>query len=860
MTLSRRQLSFWRCAIRKTEERRTQNNKNNKASLVDPTLSLLPESLTPAVCVPLSEKIITGATEETTVTAGVVGAIPSTLSLSVMDPRFQPTTPANYQQQQHRKRPRLSVDANGSNSSGLQLFPLEYSFHHPENPPNQPQYYHQRDEHPKRFIAARNYNSMMTTTTTNMGHSPDDDTIHRNNHQHYHHKYVTYPHENYTEQDDAGVGQQQQTTATTWGVPVTDAVSRRATADVNDSFEQYNNNDDDSNNNNNNSTKFLSSSPAPPSSSASSSASSPTGGAVGAPTTTATTTTKQPKTTEATATNTASSATSTPALTSSCPSLWTEEDHRSFVEAIYEIGLKHASPSVILEKMVLVNADNANRKKSDKKKHNRHHPQLTSERVKSHLQKYRNNKIKSYTEFMGEYDAWMQKALTVGAATASSSHRRASSMERAANTASTVPTRLVAPRKILDIVGCSSNTLSGHTAVAATAVGEHVLLGGDLPAFLTYCVMWEEGGAVENEKDALSATTGRLSSALSPYDASSHHAAALLSAHTGDGDGSSSMDLAQDFSAFSNYFTGTTLPFPILTREERNSPLGASIGHVISLFHTMTQHIMRARVARGGSEPQSSKEQQQQQPRPLSEQNNGPDQRMDTQVRHQLRMSSGDEDPSSCMEQNNSLQQQRGRNQAPMMTWVAPGMNQDQELQQQSIHDQNLMQNNNFTFTQHFQHSRNLQNLLYQQHQEEPGQQEIDHQQQYQQISQLTYQQQQLQSQVPQEHIQYFSGGEASYTLDQDALNAATGQTNNDYQFRPQFVNDASASSKSRSRPRPRDREAAMQRQQRQALEFHYRFHHNQNNANSENNNRRKERQMGERRPRSSHSTSGRER
>ena len=50
-----------------------------------------------------------------------------------------------------------------------------------------------------------------------------------------------------------------------------------------------------------------------------------------------------------------------------------ESTHRMFVAAIYKAGIKHASPSVIMENMTLS------------------HKAITSERVKSHLQKYRNN-------------------------------------------------------------------------------------------------------------------------------------------------------------------------------------------------------------------------------------------------------------------------------------------------------------------------------------------------------------------------------------------------------------------------------------------------------------------------------------
>ena len=64
---------------------------------------------------------------------------------------------------------------------------------------------------------------------------------------------------------------------------------------------------------------------------------------------------------------------------------WPDELHRDFVAAVFEVGLKHSSPSAIME-------------------HMKQHTSVTSERVKSHLQKYRLNKTKSKNEFMKSYD------------------------------------------------------------------------------------------------------------------------------------------------------------------------------------------------------------------------------------------------------------------------------------------------------------------------------------------------------------------------------------------------------------------------------------------------------------------------
>jgi SHAQKYF class myb-like DNA-binding protein len=69
---------------------------------------------------------------------------------------------------------------------------------------------------------------------------------------------------------------------------------------------------------------------------------------------------------------------------------WPEELHRDFVSAIFDVGLKHSSPSTVLEHMP-------------------QHEQITTERIKSHLQKYRMHRQKSKKEFMTSYAATLQK-------------------------------------------------------------------------------------------------------------------------------------------------------------------------------------------------------------------------------------------------------------------------------------------------------------------------------------------------------------------------------------------------------------------------------------------------------------------
>ena len=67
---------------------------------------------------------------------------------------------------------------------------------------------------------------------------------------------------------------------------------------------------------------------------------------------------------------------------------WPDELHRHFVSAVFDVGLKHSSPSSLLEQMP-----------KDE--------QTTSERIKSHLQKYRLHRQKSKEDFISSYDAAM---------------------------------------------------------------------------------------------------------------------------------------------------------------------------------------------------------------------------------------------------------------------------------------------------------------------------------------------------------------------------------------------------------------------------------------------------------------------
>ena len=80
---------------------------------------------------------------------------------------------------------------------------------------------------------------------------------------------------------------------------------------------------------------------------------------------------------------------------------WPEDLHRDFVSAVFDVGLKNSSPSAILEHMPP-------------------HEQVTTERIKSHLQKYRLHRAKSKKEFLSSYSVTLAKMQKEGTSTTKS--------------------------------------------------------------------------------------------------------------------------------------------------------------------------------------------------------------------------------------------------------------------------------------------------------------------------------------------------------------------------------------------------------------------------------------------------------
>lgn len=212
-----------------------------------------------------------------------------------------------------------------------------------------------------------------------------------------------------------------------------------------------------------------------------------------------------------------------PATGGSEEDAWTTDLHRSLVETIFTTGMRHASPSVILDFMS--NAEDF---------------PLTSERVKSHLQKYRNQAEKSQADFMQEYDTFLQRALSIGSQSSGST------------------ARLLPTANVTQIMG-----------------QEGPLYGGDAAAAATYDMLYK------SNQQKIGASEG-LGSERSEFDSAVHH---FLTPSV----------LRQASTSLADHCQGQKIKIPQLTAEEKNSPLGLSMGHIVDTFKALEDELDRQR-------------------------------------------------------------------------------------------------------------------------------------------------------------------------------------------------------------------------------------------------------------------------
>ena len=228
---------------------------------------------------------------------------------------------------------------------------------------------------------------------------------------------------------------------------------------------------------------------------------------------------------------------------------WPEEAHRDFVSAVFDVGLKQSSPAALLEYMP---------KKEE----------ITSERVKSHLQKYRIHRNKSRQEFINNYDGSFHKL------NAAVSHR----------------------------VNRSSKNRNEENIPSGGGGGLHVsdpwrLSGGDHAAYLTYCIMAEDRLAAS---DLTSSPNHAVDDAHASPAATTAIPPGILSPSPVGAAGS-----------------GSSFFWPELSKEEKKTPIGVSISCLFGMFVSLQAQLAQERKrinAAGAATLQPHIQVQQQQP------------------------------------------------------------------------------------------------------------------------------------------------------------------------------------------------------------------------------------------------------
>mmetsp|Transcript_10647 Transcript_10647/g.25626 ORF Transcript_10647/g.25626 Transcript_10647/m.25626 type:complete len:313 (+) Transcript_10647:95-1033(+) len=217
---------------------------------------------------------------------------------------------------------------------------------------------------------------------------------------------------------------------------------------------------------------------------------------------------------------------------------WDEQLHSHFVSAIFEVGLKHSSPAIILENMT---------QKMET---------ITSERVKSKLQKYRSNKNKdkSKLKFMTTYREFLDRIKAIQA----DGKPQAGIIQH--------------QQGIID--GSSSDPILSklmEEIANRTLSDKKDLLGGDVAGYLTYSVM-KENSQMKNVR-GVSPFNGTATNAVLPTNL-----------------------LRKGSREYVERFSGSSIEFPVLTEIEKKSSLGIAMTFITGLFLTMSQHLTRERA------------------------------------------------------------------------------------------------------------------------------------------------------------------------------------------------------------------------------------------------------------------------
>mmetsp|Transcript_32587 Transcript_32587/g.71504 ORF Transcript_32587/g.71504 Transcript_32587/m.71504 type:complete len:327 (-) Transcript_32587:1142-2122(-) len=256
---------------------------------------------------------------------------------------------------------------------------------------------------------------------------------------------------------------------------------------------------------------------------------------------------------------------------------WAEGYHRDFVSAIFEVGLKHSSPSAILEYM----ARNDN---------------LTVERVKSRLQKFRLKRDESKEAFMNSYDEnvarFKAEADEAAAVAAAGGEGAVAPTYGEVRNRAGEPAAFLTHAVVAEVAGRTIPTTSGSAAAAtraAAASGASAAAGSSNrsphPLYASNPATRQYGPVADSSLPAIAALAEAASRGVFGTASTSAAATAALV-----------QPIATTSTASSDEIGGALLRLPHLSEAERNTPLGKSMVHMVGLFVALKGVLLKQRA------------------------------------------------------------------------------------------------------------------------------------------------------------------------------------------------------------------------------------------------------------------------
>ena len=283
--------------------------------------------------------------------------------------------------------------------------------------------------------------------------------------------------------------------------------------------------------------------------------------------------------------------------------------YATHIPAIFDVGLKHSSPSTILQHMSQPATGSSNKNKNNNEQSSSQSSQspplpnnITAERIKSHLQKYRLHRVKSKKEFISSYEASLrnyqshtththtQNTGTNNTGTGSTNHGDTSTRTIVSGNAEVAAHLTASVTQQTPVVGSSSS--SGHNTDAG-----RISSNSHLYKNKTHQHQQQQQHGYHPKGDSSSTTNRHKSNSHVPRITNDGNNAVQRHYYQ-----QQQQQQQQQHQQQNNNNSNDFLILPQLTEVEKQSPIGAAMGYLMGLFFSLKQQLMIQRSLEAAGE------------------------------------------------------------------------------------------------------------------------------------------------------------------------------------------------------------------------------------------------------------------